>query len=70
MKTYKTPFKIYLPATKFDKKTGEPLDAEHIATIDVDVYDNFGVQMMTEQGHRDIERVKIEFLLDFYKKNK
>ena len=70
METYKTDFKIYLPATKCDAKTGEALDAEHIATIEIDVYDKFGMQMMTEQAHLDIDRYKMKYLMDFYIKNK
>tara|TARA_R110002074_G_scaffold51396_2_gene130026 strand:+ start:30114 stop:30326 length:213 start_codon:yes stop_codon:yes gene_type:complete len=70
MDTYKTDFKIYLPATKCDEKTGKPLNAEYIATIEIDVYDKFGMQMMTEQSHLVIERFKMNYLMDFYRKNK
>jgi len=57
--SYKVPFDVYLPATKFCKETGQPTNAKFIKTIDIDVYDNFGYQMLTEQAHIDIDREKI-----------
>ncbi len=59
VETYKVPFDVYLPATEFCKETGQPLNAKFIKTIQVDVYDNFGYQMLTEQAHIDIDREKI-----------
>ena len=58
-KTYKAPFEVYLPATSFCKKTGLPENAKYIKTIMIDVYDNFGYQMLTEQAHIDIDRERI-----------
>jgi hypothetical protein len=59
METYKAPFEVYLPATSFCKKTGRPENAQYIKTIMIDVYDNFGYQMLTEQAHIDIDRERI-----------
>jgi len=59
LKTYKAPFDVYLPATKVDPNTGLAIDAKYLKTIMVDVYDNFGYQMLTEQAHIDIDREKI-----------
>ena len=59
LKTYKSPFEVYLPATSFCKKTGRPENAKYIKTIMIDVYDNFGYQMLTEQAHIDIDRERI-----------
>jgi hypothetical protein len=56
---YKVPFDVYLPATKFCKKTGQTLNAKFVKTINIDVYDNFGYQMLTEQAHIDIDRERI-----------
>lgn len=53
---YKVPFDVYLPATKFCKETGLPLNAKFIKTIEVDVYDNFGYQMLTPESSETIER--------------
>lgn len=58
-KTYKVPFDVYLPATKADPNTGLAIDAVFLKTIEIDVYDNFGYQMLTEQAHIDIDREKI-----------
>lgn len=57
--SYKVPFDVYLPATKFCKETGLPMNAKFVKTINIDVYDNFGHQMLTEQAHIDIDREKI-----------
>ena len=54
--TYKVPFDVYLPATKFCNKTGLPTNAKFIKTIEVDVYDNFGYQMLTTESSEAIER--------------
>jgi hypothetical protein len=59
METYKASFDVYLPATSFCKITGRPENAKYIKTIMVDVYDNFGHQMLTPQAHIDIDREKI-----------
>jgi hypothetical protein len=59
LKTYKAPFEVYLPATSFCKTTGRPENAKYIKTIMIDVYDNFGYQMLTEQAHIDIDRERI-----------
>ena len=56
---YKVPFDVYLPATKFCKETGLPMNAKFVKTINIDVYDNFEHQMLTEQAHIDIDREKI-----------
>jgi hypothetical protein len=58
-KTYKAPFEVYLPATSFCKTTGKPENAKYIKTIMIDVYDNFGYQMLTPQAHIDIDRERI-----------
>jgi len=56
---YKVPFEVYLPATSFCQTTGRPENAKYIKTIMIDVYDNFGYQMLTEQAHIDIDRERI-----------
>jgi len=56
IETYKVPFDIYLPATKFCNKTGLPTNAKFIKTIEVDVYDNFGYQMLTTESSETIEK--------------
>ena len=58
-KLYKVPFEVYLPATSFCPTTGRPENAKYIKTIMIDVYDNFGYQMLTEQAHIDIDRERI-----------
>jgi hypothetical protein len=59
METYKAPFEVYLPATSFCKTTGRPENAKYIKTITIDVYDNFGYQMLTPQAHIDIDKERI-----------
>ena len=56
---YKVPFDVYLPATKFCKETGLPMNAKFIKTIEVDVYDNFGHQMLTPESSEKIEQERI-----------
>ena len=53
--SYKVPFDVYLPATKFCKETGLPTNAKFVKTIEVDVYDNFGYQMLTPESSEAIE---------------
>lgn len=59
VETYKVPFDVYLPATEFCKQTGQPLNAKFIKTIQVDVYDNFGYQMLTPESSNEIERERM-----------
>jgi len=58
-KIYKAPFDVYLPAKKACPQTGKALDAVFVKTIMVDVYDNFGHQMLTESAHLQIDKEKI-----------
>jgi hypothetical protein len=62
-KTYKVPFDVYLPATKACPQTGKALDSKFIKTIMIDVYDNFGEQMLTELAHLQIDKEKILAIL-------
>ena len=59
METYKTSFEVYIPATSFCKTTGNPENAKYIKTIMIDVYDDFGYQLLTPQAHIDIDRERI-----------
>ena len=63
VKTYKAPFDVYLPAKKACPQTGKALDAVFVKTIMVDVYDNFGHQMLTESAHLQIDKEKILAIL-------
>lgn len=63
-KTFKVPFSVYLPATKCCMKTGMPLNAEFVKNIDIDVYSEGGNQWLTEKAHLDIDRAKIELMMD------
>lgn len=61
METIKVPFDVYLPATKADEQ-GNPLDAEFIETIMIDVYDNGQHQFIAPDSHMEIEACKIKAL--------
>jgi len=62
-KAYKVPFDVYLPATKACPQSGKALDSKFIKTIMIDVYDNFGEQMLTESAHLQIDKEKILAIL-------
>lgn len=55
MKTRKSTFDIYLPATP-DR------EARYVETIDVEVYDNFGEEFLTTESSELIERTRIRHL--------
>ena len=62
-KIYKAPFDVHLPVRKACPQTGKALDAVFIKTIMVDVYDNFGHQMLTESAHLQIDKEAILAIL-------
>lgn len=49
------PFLVYLPATKADPKTGQPLDAEFVETVEIPVYENYDADFLTPYAHLIIE---------------
>ncbi len=57
----KVPFDIYLPATKADE-TGQPLDAQFVETIQIDVWDDGDHQFLTPESCLEIEACKVKAL--------
>jgi len=55
------PFDIYLAATKADEQ-GNPLDAQYVETIMVDVWDNGQHQFLTEEASLEIEACRVKAL--------
>jgi hypothetical protein len=53
------PFHVYLPATKADPKTGQPLDARFVETVEIPVYGNFNDDFLTPEAHLIIEGSKL-----------
>lgn len=58
----KVPFRVYLPATKADPKTGQPLDARFVETVEIPVYENFNDDFLTPEAHLIIEGSKLRGL--------
>lgn len=59
------PHDVYLPATKVDPDTGEPLDCKFVETLMIPVYNNYDMDFVTPTGHLMIQRSK---LIAFFKR--